>query len=294
MRPKRRPTQRPAQTFGSYELASKARLIIAAAVGTVALLGASGLAWHAHHLPSSGAPLGSQPDGRKQADTYRHVGVFAYSAREPSAAIQADHLVTTGDAVFTNTVRQVDLNFDYHLEGKNAAAVTGTATLDMSIADDNGWQMNEQLDSVPVQAGAAHLSATLDMATLRTQLHAFEQASQTTPPIYRLHLHPRIVLDKHATPKLIAGSSFTPELALVLDPVRLRPETITGGDVADQYHPALANHRQQQDWRTCRSSEAHDHPVGWLWPCRARTAPGNGHRGNYRSRIHRARDGPGR
>lgn len=230
-------SQSGAARIGSYEVSSSLRLGAAIALGLISIGGATWLAMRSSHLPASNTPAAASSGTSGTAAALRHVGKFSYTAREPNAAIQRDHRISTGEAVFTRSAKVVNVAFDYHLDGAGADAAAGTAALDMGVEDDNGWKMTQQLATAPVTGGVAHLKSTINLVELRAHLKAFERASQTTSPIYRVRLRPHVKLDKQA-PKEAAGSSFDPMLALVLDPVRLRPETITGGDVMEQYSPS--------------------------------------------------------
>lgn len=227
----------PAARIGSFVVTSQPRLI-AAGIVVLLVLGASmlGIA-KSRSLPMSNRDVlakAAQKDANKEE--FRHVGEFSYTGREPSAAIQRDHTVSTGDAVFTKSATRIDVTFDYQLEGSTAEKVGGTAVLDIKIADDNGWSSIQTLDKTTVNAGHATLTAQVNFPALREQLRAFERASKTIPPLYHLTLMPKVTLD-HAVPAPIAGSVFDPELPMVLDGVRLRPEQIAGGDAAKQYKP---------------------------------------------------------
>ncbi len=204
-------------------------------VAAAGFIGSTLLWMHAGHLPTS-ANRATAPGTTGTATSLAHEGTFAYTGREPNTAIQPDHRVSTGDAVFTSSVRSLDVSFDYRLTGHGATKAGGTAIFDLTIEDDNGWHMTRHLDRTAIASGAAHLRARLDLAELRARVLAFERASRTTPPLYRLRLRPHVVLDE-AAPGAAARTTFAPEVTLVLDEVRLRPETITGGDARAQYHP---------------------------------------------------------
>jgi signal peptidase I len=224
--------------LGRVKIINRTRLVAATIVGVAAAVGVSMLFLHARSIPTSGTTATSGSTAAAAQD-YRHAGTFSYEGHEPNAAIQPDHRITTGEAAFTKSVRKLAVKFDYRVEGKDAAQASGTARLDLGIEDDNGWHITKRLDRVEVKGGVAHLRGTLDLHALRGKLRAFEKASGTIPPLYRLRLQPHVELDG-SDPRPMAGASFAPELVMVMDSVRLRPETITGGDATKQYTPSAA------------------------------------------------------
>jgi signal peptidase len=219
-------------TVGPFAIVDRVRFGWAAAIAIIAIVGAVGVGVHALR---SGGTASATGKAKASKEEFRHSGSFSYQGREPNAAIAADHKVSTGDAVFTNSTKKLNVAFDYELDGKDVADVQGTGKFELDIEDDNGWHITEHLDDAEVSEGTVHLSADLDLQDLRSRLRAFERASKTSAPLYRLRVRPLIELEKG--PKSVRGATFAPMLTLVMDAVRLRPETLTGGDATAQYHP---------------------------------------------------------
>ena len=72
-------------------------------------------------------------------DAYAHVGSFSYGAQVEPSDVYPDGRVDTGEAVFLSLVQDLDVEFDYRLEAKDASAVRGSTQLRAVLSDGAGW-----------------------------------------------------------------------------------------------------------------------------------------------------------
>lgn len=209
-----------------------------AAASLATLMAAVGVWFWAGSLPNGAAVAGASGAPTSKSGL-RHTGVFAYSGVEANRADQDDRKVSTGDAVFTKSTRTLDLRFDYQLQGDGAASAQGAATWEYLLEDDNGWRVRSQLGTASVAGGRATIRAKLNLEQLRERTRAFERATGSTSALYRIRLRPRVKLGEQG-PSAARGQAFAPELTLIMDTLRVRPETLSGGEAQAQYHPSEA------------------------------------------------------
>lgn len=175
---------------------------------------------------------------------YEHSGTFSYEGRVPQDGIPVygRSRIETGDPVYLELTRQIQVGFDYAFDTPAIAELSGTARLVAEVSDVNGWRRVVELaPPVSFEGGTIALTGELDLDALRAMTGELEHLTGVERDHYTVTVRPEITLEG-----TLAGLSlterFAPELRFFLDPnqLQLEPEGSAppGEEVADPVHPA--------------------------------------------------------
>ncbi len=176
--------------------------------------------------------------------SFRHTGVFSYTAPAlPSPAYDGPGAVT-GEPVFLALARRMEVGFVYRLEAPFPHQVQGRARLLAQVGDPavGGWRRTTEL--VPwrqFQGDEVGLSGTLDLGLVLETVKQVEKATGLALPAYRLSLVPEVEVEVAGAGGL-ARETFAPHLDFRLDSVQLAmeaaPSPLAGQAPADPLRPA--------------------------------------------------------
>ena len=173
-----------------------------------------------------------QPEERQAGGsvTYHHSGTFSYSADAGRTVVYPDGKVETGEPLYVNLVKKLDVGFSYELESSAEQTSGVTGSLVAVLRSASGWTKTFRLQRPTEFTDAAKLEGTVDiekMQRLITKLGAMTGV----PDTYTLIVRPEIRVTG-----TVAGSSiedkFGPELGMSIDASQLRVVQQEGDDDA--------------------------------------------------------------
>lgn len=162
-----KPSRRPGAHYGSRRASDRSNTIWKTLVALdLVVLAAVGMAFG---LSSASTP--------PAAAAYTQTAVLTYQAKTPVSDTYPTGQVATGDPVFTKLVNRLDVTFHYTTNAP-AAAVHGTVRLDAVLSTASGWHTSLPLAaSTPLAAGAADMTATLDLGRIQALAASVAKAS---------------------------------------------------------------------------------------------------------------------
>ena len=147
-------------------------------------------------------------------------GRFSYSADVARTAVYPDGRIETGEPVFLQLARRVDVRFGWTLEAVKAAEADGTARLDAVLSDGHGWQRTfEVVGNTPFTGANVDLAGIVDLAEIGRVTASVDRLTGAGVATWSLALRPSVHTEAVGRPL-----AFGPSLGFQLDPVRLQPD----------------------------------------------------------------------
>jgi len=188
--------------------------VAAAGAGTLATAAVVGLVAFTH------------PVQRTTADPalYLQHGRFSYSTPVTrGGATYEDGRVRSGEPVYVQLVRRLPVAFSYRLASTQPERLSGTASLDVVLQDDEGWRRRLVLaPRKPFDGSRATVRGTLDLTQLQQMIAAFERQTGVHNVVYHVTLRAHVAVHGAVGTQSLAVS-YAPSLALNLDAYRLAP-----------------------------------------------------------------------
>jgi signal peptidase I len=161
---------------------------------------------------------------------------FGYHAKASAGPVYTDGVVSTGDPIFVKLVHDVHVKAHYRLEAKAPHHLGGTMELVLQLSSPTGWSRTIQLAAPKRFTGDyAAADASLDVRQLRSLIGKVEKLTGTSAGSpYSVEVTPRVHLAGTLGDEPIT-SDYAPALKLLLDPLKLRPDTGSsdaGGDAS--------------------------------------------------------------
>jgi len=205
------------------EIKKEDLLTVAAAVALGSLILA--LVAFAHPLSRMGA-------GQVQ---YDQGGTFHYSAAAPSA-VYANNQVTSGDPVFLQIVRDLDVGFDYHFNSTAGHDLHGTYSLALQISQESGWQRTAVLVPETAFSGdRVSMDGNVSLLDVQAAMAAFQTETGISNSDFRLAVVPNIRVQGSLAGAAL-DESYAPVLPFQLDATRLTLDK--DANQPDPLHPA--------------------------------------------------------
>jgi signal peptidase I len=176
--------------------------------------------------------------------TFDQRGSFTYSgtAGAEGVSVYGRGTVETGDPVYLELTKEIDVEFAYELASPASAEIGGTIGLVAAITDVNGWTRSIELaPAASFRGSVATVHGALDLAALRAMTAQLERLTGVERDHYTVAVRPTVTLEG-----TLAGEplerTFAPELRFFLDPLQLQLEPAgaapIGEEVVDPLHPA--------------------------------------------------------
>jgi signal peptidase I len=168
---------------------------------------------------------------------YRSTGSFEYEATVPRGPVYPRGRVTTGDPVYRQLVKRLDVSFTFRFGSAAPHEVGGTARLFAALSDGNGWSRTIALGpATPFTGDEGVVRGRLDLAAIGALVDRVQTLTGVVSGHHELDLIPQV--DLAGT---VAGTelhrSFSPHLRFRLDPLLLLPSSETDGVSVDQFTP---------------------------------------------------------
>lgn len=145
-----------------------------------------------------------------------NVGLFSYSANTASGVYDSNGPIT-GDPIFLKSTCNVNIHFNYVLNGNPLSDVKGTISLSAETRAANGWTRRFPLTpATEFTANAADIQADLNPCQILNTLHNAEEQIQIHNDSYQLALIPEVKVSATAG-FLPMQSTFAPKLVFYLD-----------------------------------------------------------------------------
>jgi signal peptidase I len=154
---------------------------------------------------------------------YKQSGTLSYSAdAAPGPAYPSGH-ATTGEPLFTDVLRAVDVRFGYQFESDAKHALTGKASLSETITSTSGWHRTLALGA-PTHFRGDHgsVAGTLDLGSLVALIDSVE-ATTKVHGIYALTITPRVSAHGTVGPAPLEAT-FAPEIKFSIVEGEVKPE----------------------------------------------------------------------
>ena len=137
----------------------------------------------------------------------------------------------TGDPLFTHVVKTVDFSFGYRFHAAGRHSLTGSASLDATVASTSGWQTTLEL-APPTRFHGSHalVAGTLDLTSLLALMHSVETTTKASGS-YTLTLLPHVSATG-SVDALPLHTTFAPKIQFSLTPVEAQPVASGGGSSA--------------------------------------------------------------
>ena len=124
--------------------------------------------------------------------SYRHTGLYAYSASAPSEVYQGGKL-ESGAAIFPAVSCQVDTHYYYLFNSSEAASLQGTYQWTAEVSSSNGWKQNIlSLPETSFEGTSLSTSVTLDVCAVEQVVQQVESITGVHNYQYFLSLSPNI------------------------------------------------------------------------------------------------------
>ncbi len=216
-----------------------------AAIGGLALL----LAFFAFGRPAT----------RHEKDelVYTQAGTFRYAAEATAADLYDSGAAGTGDPVFRRLSNPVEFGFRYEFASAVPADLTGTARLDVEVAESGGWKRTIPIAPSTTVAGTRlDLAGKLVLSEVKALTDRFEAETGLEHPIYTLTVTPHVDLagSLRGEPLKLA---YTPRLLLKLDAFQLSLPA-RSEETADPVTPSSEGRLVQE------SKVANSLPILWV------------------------------
>lgn len=194
--------------------------VAAAGAGTLATAAVVGLVAFTHPTQRTAGT----------ADLYVQHGRFSYSTPVARGATYEDGRVHSGEPVYVQLVRSLPVAFSYRLASTQPERVSGAASLDVLLQDDEGWRRRLVLAPRKAFEGSRTVvRGTLDVTRLQQMIAAFERQTGVHNVLYHVTLRAHVAVHGAVGARPLSAS-YAPSLALNLDAYRLAPVHATDPD----------------------------------------------------------------
>lgn len=150
----------------------------------------------------------------------RHNGAFGYSATVPADSVYGTTSVSTGEPVFTQFVKTLDLSFTDRV----SAPLHGTASLDATLSDiSTGWSRSIPVVSPTAVSGMSiAITGPLDLDAVKALSADFLKQTQSRSASFRITLSARVALSGQQE-GIPVSTVFEPRVTMKFDAVSLSP-----------------------------------------------------------------------
>ena len=159
--------------------------------------------------------------------TYTQRGTFAYSGAASGGVYDGDR-ATSGQPLYLNVVRNLDVSFNYRLASQAPHNVDGTYRLLMELGQDSGWKRTvEIVPATQFTGDQATINGSIDLTEVRTFIDSFGQQTGLRNGAFTLALVPEVGVQGTLTGSPLADA-FSPRLLFHMDSNQLvldRPPT---------------------------------------------------------------------
>jgi signal peptidase I len=176
---------------------------------TVAAIALTATAFLLFNLPQTRATTVGIP--------YEMRGQVTYGATGQPESIYDGGIVRTGDPIYVNITRSIDVTFDFTVSAAVPLDVKGTITPSLQLGDVNGWTRHLDGEPVPFSGSETQLSVPADL----NQAMALLISLQSVAPSQSYYYTAEATFDVSITGTL-DGRPFQDKYALV-QPFRMRP-----------------------------------------------------------------------
>jgi signal peptidase I len=162
---------------------------------------------------------------------YKQSGTLSYTAEAPPGPTYPSGHAVTGEPLFAHVLKAVQFSFGYHFRATGRHSLTGSASLDATVASTNGWQTTLQLAPPTRFHGTrALVGGTLDLTSLLALIHSVETTTKASGS-YTLTLLPHVSTNGRVS-SLPLHTTFAPKIQFSLTPVEAQPLATGGGSLA--------------------------------------------------------------
>jgi hypothetical protein len=171
---------------------------------------------------------------------YTQSGTLSYTAAVPSGSIYGRDGLQSGQPVYTNLVRRLDLTFSYSLLSTPPARLTGAEQLSVSV--DNGQGISRTvLAGRPVRFSGAHFSTTdvLDLGAVQAIAQQFSSEAGGAGGSYTVTVAPVVAVAGRVGPAAL-GTGFHPQFQFAYGQLALVPVVSTTATPMTPANPASA------------------------------------------------------
>lgn len=167
---------------------------------------------------------------------YEQRGAFSYSAAMPPGLYDTT-AAQTGEPVFLQLARLVQLQFSYHLSSQQPAELSGTYRLLAEVRGFNGWKRTFELQPEQAFSGdSVTFGGALDLAQAASQIEHLQQQTGLKHQQYIVSILPQVAIGG-----TLAGQefheAFAPRLEFQIDEIQLQLAPASG-DARDPLKPA--------------------------------------------------------
>jgi signal peptidase I len=160
---------------------------------------------------------------------YKQGGMLSYSADTAGGPAYPSGRAVTGEPLFTNVLRAVEVRFGYRFETAAKHALAGRASLAATVSAANGWHATLPLAAPRYFRGdRALVAGTLDLGSLLALIHSVEAETKVLHGAYTLTIAPRVQASgsvEHAP----LQTTFAPEVKFSILEGELKPEAESTG-----------------------------------------------------------------
>ncbi len=162
---------------------------------------------------------------------YKQSGTLSYTAEAPPGPTYPSGQAVTGEPLFAHVLKAVQFSFGYHFHATGRHSLTGSASLDATVASTNGWQTTLQLAPPTRFHGTrALVGGTLELTSLLALIHSVETSTKASGS-YTLTLLPHVSTNGRVS-SLPLHTTFAPKIQFSLTPVEAQPLASGGGSLA--------------------------------------------------------------
>jgi signal peptidase I len=177
---------------------------------------------------------------------YVQQGEYHYSGRAPQGDVYPSSAVTTGQAVFSALVHDVDMGFTYRFVSAQPHGMHGVASLDITLGSSLGW--TRSLPSVvnrTFNGDTVELTRLIDLRSINATLDRYLKETGVSSDSFTITLVPHVHVHGLLAGKRLASDFDPTPLTFIVDHASLRlahPElgsSSFGQSADDQLHPSL-------------------------------------------------------
>jgi hypothetical protein len=149
---------------------------------------------------------------------------FGYNGSAPSSPVYPNGVVSTGDPIFLQFVRQLHVHVSYSLTSSASKQLSGTDQLLLRVSGPTGWSRTMPLTPTNHFSGNhATADATLDLVGLQALVKRIQALTGVaTPAGYTISVLPQVHVHGSLSGQPVT-TSFNPVLSFQLAPPQLRP-----------------------------------------------------------------------
>ena len=163
-----------------------------------------------------------QPEERESGGnvSYEHTGVFSYSAEAGRNVVYPDGTVATGDPLYVNLLKDLEMGFDYELVSEADRTGEGAASLVAELMSSSGWSKTFRLQGRTEFVDGARLEGTLDIEKMQRLITRIG-AMTGVPDTYTLIVRPEVTFEGMVAGRTVKDR-FAPELGMSVDASQLK------------------------------------------------------------------------